>query len=61
VDLVNRQKLMEILEISKSTLHRWIDEGKLPQPIQPGGDGGVQYFKMEEVEEFLEQHRRKSN
>ncbi|WP_144211415.1 helix-turn-helix transcriptional regulator [Shewanella donghaensis] len=32
--LIKRQKILELLDISSSTLRRWIKSGKFPPPIE---------------------------
>lgn len=35
-NLLRRDEVLDLLGISKSTLYRWIDDGRLPEPIRLG-------------------------
>jgi len=54
--LLNLSELAEFLGVARSTIYRWIDCGKLPQPFDLG-DSAVRWRKSE-IEKWLEEQRR---
>ena len=51
VRLYRRKELLELLGISNTTLHAWINQGRFPKPIVLG-ENSVAWLQ-EEVDRFL--------
>lgn len=40
VQLIKLQDVCKLLQISRATIYRWVEEGKFPQPVVLGQDDG---------------------
>jgi len=54
--LLKVSELAKFLGVAPSTIYRWLDSGKLPQPFDLG-DAAVRWRKSE-IEDWLEDSRR---
>lgn len=54
--LLKVSELAKFLGVSQSTVYRWLDAGKLPQPFDLG-EAAVRW-RLSEVEAWLEEQRR---
>ena len=52
--VLNTTKAAELLQISKSTLYKWVSKGLVPY-YKPNGK--ILYFKKEELENWLTKNR----
>lgn len=46
-------ELRDLLNISPSTLEKWIAKGHLPQPVRPGGPRGMRLWPVDVIERFV--------
>jgi prophage regulatory protein len=54
--LLKVSELAKFLGVAPSTIYRWLDTGKLPQPYEIG-DAAVRW-RMSEINQWLEESRR---
>jgi len=54
--LLKVSELAKFLGVAPSTIYRWLDNGKLPQPYEIG-DAAVRW-RMSEINQWLEESRR---
>jgi prophage regulatory protein len=54
--LLKVSELAKFLGVAPSTIYRWLDSGKLPQPYEIG-DAAVRW-RMSEINQWLEESRR---
>jgi len=54
--LLKVSELAKFLGVAPSTIYRWLENGKLPQPFEIG-DAAVRWRKSE-IEHWLEESRR---
>ena len=54
--LLKVSELAKFLGVAPSTIYRWLDTGKLPQPYEIG-DAAVRW-RMSEINQWLEKSRR---
>jgi predicted DNA-binding transcriptional regulator AlpA len=55
-DLISTPKRQGLLPISRATLHRWLEQGKFPQPIAL--TSGTLVWDFDNVVEWIENQRR---
>jgi predicted site-specific integrase-resolvase len=46
--------VMQLLNISITTLEKWVAKGLLPQPVRPSGPRGKKWFNAAEVDRCIE-------
>ena len=54
-DNISKKEVARIVNVSESTIYRWVHEGKFPQPYQIGGRT---FFSKKEVLEFNEEEKK---
>lgn len=54
--LLKVSELAKFLGVAPSTIYRWLESGKLPQPYALG-ESAVRW-RMREIEEWLEENRK---
>lgn len=59
MELITIENLAEILEVSKSTIRRWVSEGNFPPPIRVSE--GVHRWDMVDVNIWLEKKKGNNN
>ena len=55
-DNISRKEVARITNVSESTIYRWVNAGKFPEPFQLNDHS---FFSREEVLAFIEEKKKK--